>query len=96
MTQIVTKLNKNKSTMKQKTIYKSTFMVTVLHEEPNYHPSSLKNIHYDIDEGDKVGQFVKVGELAKVGGEAVDECMDVGTDYEFFGMGGDGNELDED
>jgi hypothetical protein len=73
--------------MKQKTIYKSTFMVTVLHEEPNYNPSSLKNIHYDFDEGDKVGQFVKVGEIAKV---------NVGTDYEFFGMDGDGNEVDED
>jgi hypothetical protein len=80
----------------KKELYKSTFVVTVLHEEPNFYPNSLEILAYQINEGDCVGEWVKTGEEKKVGYDAVQAVYDVGSDVEFFSMDHDGNDVDSD
>ena len=81
--------------MKKKKIYKSTFLVTVLHDEPNYDPS-LEGMAFDMDQGGTMGSFEKQEEIALVGEEAVNATNEVGGDGGFFGMDEDGNDIYDD
>jgi len=77
----------------QKRVYRNTFTLEVLSEEPGYNPNTLDGIEYDITDGLMVGMWRKIGEVELVGPQAVEAAHEFGTDIEWFNMDKAGNDL---
>ncbi len=73
-------------------IVKTTFLVTVLHENTTDVPNwSLESISSELDEGNIIGQVQHLGTLPVLPERLHDELLAVGNDGTFFG-----SERDED
>ena len=72
--------------------YKTTFLITVLHEEPGYHPDDLGDIHHDIVDGNFSGNFEQNETIQLDGKQAADELSKMGSEPSWFNLDENGND----
>ena len=77
-----------------KKFYRTCVVVEVLSEYP-YNPQTLKQVAYDIDEGDCSGVWSAVPNIEITPQEAAKNLLEQGSDPEFFGLDKDGNFLED-
>jgi hypothetical protein len=65
-------------------IYKHTFTVTALTDEPDYAPLGIQGLAYDITEGDYLGDWERTGAAAVPLNQLAEECDRLRSDVEFF------------
>ena len=83
--------------MAQKKLYKSVLKVVIISDEPYPDSVNLEQVSYDITEGHNSGILEwEYLNAEVVGMEAVKEMDEQGSDYSFFGMDENGEELEED
>lgn len=79
-----------------KTIYKTTFVIEVLSEQPLPENVSLHMIEYETEDGDWLLSGKRVDTKEELSGrQAVEAILEAGSQPEFFQMDDEGNELDE-
>jgi len=72
--------------------YKTTFTVTVLHEEKVYTPDNLEDVHHDITDGDFSGTFEQNKTVELNGKQAASELQKMASDPSWFRLDEDGND----
>ena len=81
--------------MAKKKIYKTVLTVVILSETP-YRQTNLKEVGYDITEGDCTGGVVEEIHTELIGEEAAKEMYNVGSQPDFFMMDEEGNDTSDD
>ena len=81
--------------MTTRKFYKTTFTVTVLHEEEGYYPDDLGVLHHDITDGDYSGNFEQKETVKLNGIQAASELVLMGSDPAWFNLTEDGNDAEE-
>lgn len=77
-----------------KRYYETVFEVRVLSEDP-IDSYGIKEIAYEITDGDLIGIFEQTRKIKLTGLEVVQRLKDFGSDSEFFGLDDQGNDLYE-
>lgn len=78
-----------------KTIYKTTFTLIVLSEQPLPLGVSLSDIQYETDDGEWLLQALEGNKTELSGTEAVEAIKQAGSEPGFFNMDQEGNEIEE-
>ena len=79
----------------KKTIYKTKVTIEILSDEPVNDNISLKDIQYEITDGQWSGKITHGESKPLKGKPAVKEILNHGTDPEFFFMDDKGNEIEQ-
>jgi hypothetical protein len=81
--------------MTSRKFFKTTFTVTVLHEESVYTPDDLNVVHQDITDGDYCGTFEQHNTIEIDGKQAASELVRMASDPYWFNLDEDGNDVEQ-
>lgn len=74
--------------------YCTRFYIEVLSKEP-YHPKNLRQIAYDITDGDCSGSWGQEEQTELTPKETIEALREQGSDPEFFMLDDEGNDLED-